>query len=394
MTTFPTKIPVSKIISGKTDDSIRKEFDKLEDKARLRPQPPTLKATLLKNKPFNADPNVIPYDFSRVEISHVLNEGDYVNASWINRLKEEKDYDSLIFNQYLPQSLIGLIVCQAPTDATIGQQLRMIYENDIEMVIQISGKNAKSAYEKDCSGSHVTKTVIEVEKLEKFLTKEVWDLTTERGKTSRLVHLCLETLHDDGKLTLDDLDNILKTISFVRREIGIKRDSINIVAHDDQGGVSGAAVFVALLHALEDMDDKSVQSESGTEGPLKASKETNTLDVFSIVDELRKKRMKMVCNQEDYVLIFKAMQRYAQNWRVFQSILEMKNDPKVNAKKKDPYLPMAPLEVEYVLADGSDEVESSDENILGASYESMELEPFDASKLGPPTTTDPSYLTL
>ena len=101
----------------------------------------------------------------------------------------------------------------------------------------------------------------------------------------------------------------------------------------------------------------------------------------------------MVCNQEDYILIFKAMQRYAQNWRVFQSILEMKTDP-TSAKKKDPYLPMAPLEVEYVLADGSDDEGSSEENILGSPYESMELEPFDASKLGPPTTTDPSYLTL
>lgn len=93
--------------------------------------------------------NLIPYDFNRVKISHILNEGDYVNGSWINMLKDERDYDDLIFHQYLPQSPIVLIVCQAPTATTIGRHLRMIYESNIELVVQVSGKNSKSAYEQD-----------------------------------------------------------------------------------------------------------------------------------------------------------------------------------------------------------------------------------------------------
>lgn len=48
MTTILTKIPVSKVISGNIDDSISKEFEKLEENERLRPKPPTSNGTLQK----------------------------------------------------------------------------------------------------------------------------------------------------------------------------------------------------------------------------------------------------------------------------------------------------------------------------------------------------------
>ena len=391
MTAISTKIPISKIISGKDDTSISKEFEKIDEDERLRPPPSTLKATMQKNQRFNVDQNVIPYDFNRVKISDTLNEGDYVNATWLHTLKEEGHYDELICNQYLPHSMIGVIVCQAPTDATIAQHLRMLYEHDIELVVQISGKSTKSAYEYDCSTSKVTKRIIEVNRVEEFLTQEEWDLTTERGKTSRLVHFRFESQQTNGMLNLDEIDNILKVIAYVRRSIGIKRDSINIAAHDEHGGGSAAAVFIALLRGLEDMDDKTSAPDAGVVGPLKASKETNTLDVFNIVAELRKKRMKMIGNHDDYVLIFKSLQRYAENWRVFQSILEMKTEP-TSEMKKDPPLPMASIEVEYVLEHGSAKG-SEDENILGSPYGSMELEPLDSDKPDLPTTNEGYYLT-
>ena len=50
---------------------------------------------------------------------------------------------------------------------------------------------------------------------------------------------------------------------------------------------------------------------------------------------------------------------------------------------------MASIEVEYALEDGSVKG-SDDENILGSPYGSMELEPFDANKLGIPTTNNPN----
>lgn len=217
-------------------------------------------------------------------------------------------------------------------------------------------------------------------------------MTTERGKRSRLVNFKFESPQTDEHLTIDDMDNILKAISFVRREIGINRDSINIVVHDKQSGVSGAAVFVALLLALEDMDDKTSQPDAVTDGPLKTSKEINTLEVFNIIDALHKKRMKMVRNQDDYALIFKALQHYAQNWKIFQSILEMKTDPS-DSKKKYPFLPIVPQKDKYVLEDGSPDG-SYDENILGLPYGSMESEQCDFSKSSSTTTNDPTYHNL
>ena len=183
--------------------------------------------------------------------------------------------------------------------------------------------------------------------------------------------------------------NLLKTISYVRREIGIKRDSINIAVNDEHGGVSAAAVFIALLYALEDLDDRTSQPDAGIEGPLKVSKETATLDVFKFVNELRKKRMKMVCRHDDYLLIFKAVQRYAQNYRMFQSILEMKNS-ETDAGMNGAYLPMVPGQHGYVLEDSS--VEGSMDGVKV--YDSMEFEPYDSTKLSPYASKDPDYLTL
>lgn len=389
MSKITTKMSITKFILGNLEDSTATEFEKLNENERLTRHQPTLKATLQKNSRFNVDPNVIPYDSNRVELSDLLNQGDYVNASWIHTLKEEGEYDNLVFHRYLPRSLIGVIVGQAPNETTISHHWRMLYEKDIDLEISITGKNAKSVYQQDYASCPVTRTVVEVKQVESFLTKEHWDMTTERGKTSRLSHFRFQSQQPDGHLTLDDIDNLLKTISYVRRQIGIKRDSINIAVSDEHGGVSAAAVFIALLYALEDLDDKTSQPDAGIEGPLNVSKETATLDVFEIVNELRKKRMKMVCRHDDYLLIFKAVQRYAQNCRMFQSILEMKNS-ETNAGMNGAYLPMVPGQHGYVLEDSS--VEGSMDGVKV--YDSMEFEPSDSTKLSPYASKDPDYLTL
>ena len=97
----------------------------------------------------------------------------------------------------------------------------------------------------------------------------------------------------------------------------------------------------------------------------------------------------MVCRHDDYLLIFKAVQRYAQNWRMFQSILEMKNS-ETDAGMNGAYLPMAPGKHGYVLEDSS--VEGSMDGVKV--YDSMEFEPYDPTKLSPYASNDPEYLTL
>ena len=65
---------------------------------------------------------------------------DYVNASWIQNVKESNAYDDLY--DFMPASSMSIILSQDPTPDTKEHYLRLIHEQRIDVVVHIgSDKN-------------------------------------------------------------------------------------------------------------------------------------------------------------------------------------------------------------------------------------------------------------
>ena len=125
-----------------------------------------------------------------------------------------------------------------------------------------------------------------------------------------------------------------------------------MLAYDDLGGVSGAAVLVSLLYLLEEIDDALLASKSDVG---KSGSDSMAINIFETVDDLRCKRMGMIRNIEEYTFLRQSVLYYAKYKERYddllreegaeqpsQSIYVNDDEPKVNPNN---------TEDEYVLYD-------------------------------------------
>ena len=246
------------------------------------------------------------------------------------RDRTEGAYDTLIIHPYLPFSQIGLIISQTPISITMDHHLLMIYENNVDICISISSKARLSLNGEGTSS--VSQKLIAKHVIENYLTKETWDFNTKRGRVKRLVYYHLlwsASKHPSN----DDLEKMSKAITFVRREMDTSKDTINMLVHDDNGGVSQAAIFVALLSVFEEIDEASLTP--GSANTIRVKQEDQTLDIFGVVDNLRSKRMKMISCSDEYKFLYKAAIYYAQNKARFDDLLKTKDEIRLSSNKKD-----------------------------------------------------------
>jgi hypothetical protein len=96
--------------------------------------------------------------------------------------------------------------------------------------------------------------------------------------------------------------------------MNVEKDSLKLVAHDGDGGVSGASVFVALYDLLQRVDE-SLPCDNTSNGKWSVDENTQ-LDVFTAVNTLRRERASMVNNYANYKLLFMCLEHYGRNWRM------------------------------------------------------------------------------
>ena len=118
--TISREISVDSLLDNTYPQPLMKEFEELQENDRNRSGIKS-KLTMAQGRRYNDGSNgqmnikkdILPYDQNRVKLKTTINGVDYINASWIQRVKEERVYDDLY--EFLPASRINFILTQDPT---------------------------------------------------------------------------------------------------------------------------------------------------------------------------------------------------------------------------------------------------------------------------------------
>ena len=257
------------------------------------------------NKHLNtAENGVVPFDENRVQLKLV----PYINASWINAPASDKTYSIAKIHPYLPMCQIGLICTQIPNKNSIDIYNKMILDHKVGMIVHFSSPLVELANpEKIFGESLVSKKTMKMEEFKHFLDKEKWEIDYDE-KVHQLKFFRFKGWPRKERLDGDAIRKMLSLISIIRNEVGGKNGiswykyGINMVVQDDHGGSSTAAIFISLLCLLEQIDGALLSGNYGIN-----EKEPLSIDIFKKVSELRRKRMKMITNFEEYKFLYQCV---------------------------------------------------------------------------------------
>ena len=345
------QIPLTKLIFGDVNLPAIEEFRELQEKDKSRANFTTIQAGLKKHKNLNLFEDIIPYDYNRVKIKHPRKNIDFINASWIHRIQTDGVYDSIRMHPYLPAEQIAIIIAQDPKEATMDHHLQMIYEQNVDLIIQfLNSTEEMKLLDDEFKGSIFSKRMLWRYKISDFLTKEVWDVAKEKDKTLSVVFYRFDGWNG-SKLSTDEMvQHMLTAITVFRKEMGNRRDMITTLLHDEVGGTSGASVFVSLLYLLEQVDDLMI-ARASKHG--ETTKDSNMcINIFEVVDNMRSKRMKMINTHEEYSFLFQAIIYYVEHKDKYDAKLKKQIDIPSHLSNVNGFASPIPhdiIEAEYVL---------------------------------------------
>ncbi|XP_067145114.1 tyrosine-protein phosphatase 10D-like [Centruroides vittatus] len=262
------------IMSADSDFRFSEEFELLKHVGREKL---CAAADLPVNRPKNRFTNILPYDHSRVKLLPTDDEegSDYINSNYIPG-----------FN-----SLREFIVTQGPLHSTRDDFWRMVWEQNCRAIIMLTRCIEKGREKCDHYWPFDTQPVyygdIQVTILNEsqYPHWTISEFKVCRGEQSRIVrHFHFTTWPDFG---VPDPPQIL--VKFVRafRE-RIIPDSKPVVVHCS-AGVGRSGTFIALDRLLQHIQ------------------KYDFVDIFGIVYEMRKERVWMVQNEQQYICIYQCL---------------------------------------------------------------------------------------
>ena len=329
------EICIEDLMNKTVQEPSKKEFDDLDEKDRERSG---IKGDLTnfqgckynngKLGKININAKSVPFDQNRVMLQTSIKGSNYVNASWIQNVNENGLYDDVY--GFLHWTTMNMILTQDPTPDTRQHYLQLINEQRIDALIHIGSDNDFQDWN-DKSYGHLSSELIELTKVNDFIVREKIDVSAMHGK-STIVHMT--TIYHFTAWPLNDTfserdsKNLLTFINFVRKEIGKHAPPFTMAAHDSNGGIEGAATFIVLYQAMNDVDSKILEKDSGQD-------EIGTVNLFERVNELRKKRAHMIQSFANYKFLFKTLALYASQKSHFDMALpQMKDDEDDNIFSK------------------------------------------------------------
>ena len=135
-------ISVDSLLDDTFQRPSKEEFDELEKKDRNR-SGLTSDLTMSqgrrhndgKNGIMNIKKDIIPYDQTRVKLQTPINGFDYINASWVQKIKANNVYDDVY--DFLSTSKMNFILTQNPTKDTKQHFYQMIFEQNVDVIVHI-----------------------------------------------------------------------------------------------------------------------------------------------------------------------------------------------------------------------------------------------------------------
>ena len=273
----------------------------------------------------NTNKDSLPYDHTRVKLSKPVNGTDYINATWIKTISGEDAYDELVYQDFLPYSKIRIILSQTPTNDSQPHYLKMIQDNQIDVVFQVASNKPPLDW-KNVSYGNISKELTRWYDLNDTLVKQHIAIRIKEERTHYATILTFYGWLEDNEFDAEDMETaktFLTAMTHLRNEIGKKNDTFTILAHDERGGIDGASALIVLLRLLEEIDFGLRGKRQRTGIDLEA------INVFEAIKELRKKRAYMVRSFATYEFLFNTMAFYASNKTLFDEMLK-----KINAKDR------------------------------------------------------------
>ena len=339
-------IPIAGILEGKFDMPTKDEFERLfQYQDKIESKLSTYQGKRNNNRPgLNAKPNVVPYDHNRIKLKDMLDGSDYINASLISSLRQsdEPSYDEIVYSSYVPTFQIQFIIGQEPGQSTLTRHFQMLHEQRVHVAISLHrGKGTKTLVLGNVSGfQHMTRKTVKKIQVSDTMCVYVFELfNTSSVETQYKTQVLFFEIFDFPKtdeFDAEDARNLLTNIASIRKQLKAKNDALKMMIYDDEAGLSGASIFVTLYQILENVD-LSVNENN----KLKQSAED--VNVFEVVNGLRKDRMNMVNTFGAYTFLHLCMMEYGPNRIMYDAIqskhlntANLPKDKKLVVKKTRP----------------------------------------------------------
>ncbi|XP_069765478.1 receptor-type tyrosine-protein phosphatase O isoform X2 [Narcine bancroftii] len=244
-------------------------------------------AELPANRCKNRYTNILPYDFSRVKLTSLQCEDDYINANYIPGFNSAREY----------------IATQGPLAETRNDFWKMIIQQKSGIVVMLTQCNERRRIKCDHYwpfseqpvnyGDVSVEMVFESEQpdqLDENLHSE-WMIRefniSYADDVRRVIHYNYMAWPDHGVPTADTTETILQFVQMVRQQ-AVKRPG-PIIVHCS-AGVGRTGTFIALDRLMQHIQEHEY------------------IDILGLVAEMRTYRTSMVQTEEQYIFIHRCVQ--------------------------------------------------------------------------------------
>ena len=286
----PKKINIAGILNGEVDLPEQVEFGKLfkyEDKIESRLCTYQGQRNN-KNTGFNVNPQILPFDHNRVKLRNPIDGNDYVNASKLSQSSDnDPTYDEVLYTEYVPFTKIGFFVGQDPTPQTLRHYHQMIHENLINVVVRVTSEPTTNPM-KEGKVTHfhdLTRKVVKRSQLMENLVStryELFDISSSDAQYMNKVQF-FEILKfpTEGVSSIEETNSLLSAFCLIRNLLKQKNNSLKLLVHDDEAGVSGSALFVALYDLLQNVDENVNENNQPKTVEIKPFQFLSKQNIFS-----------------------------------------------------------------------------------------------------------------
>ena len=322
----------------------------------------------------------LPFDQNRIRLQKPIDGCDYINACWISSQNEDTTYDEVIYTDYPSYSKIKFAIGQEPLSNTMDHHVRMIHENRFDIIIGFTGESPMVNFKAGNSYHYkdLTLKVLNSSQMNNQLTR--YEISLMNSSTTGPLVEHRSTFYQFTSLTMNELsslgevDELVTAICTIRNEMKSTTTCLKVLVHDPRGGVREGAVFIALYEMFE-LVDESFDANN------RLKKSATSIDVFAIVNRLRKDRAKMVENLFTYKFLFNCLNDYGKhritrNEQVGNASTRNDNirvDTEENGRTLEARVdePNHNVEVEYVMHNPSYEENNEDheDNIFSEYYD-------------------------
>ena len=305
-------VPISSIVKGNVSPHSLDEFENLIRYDDGIGQRFTTAQGVRYNKfgQFNLIPSNLPFDHNRIKLKIPIQNCDYVNANWMTPPSDAScAYDQLIYTSYLPFNCIRFAVGQEPLPRTLDHHFRMVHECKFDIVVSFTMEPSNKPFEvgKMYRFEGLTLNILNRIKINDSLHRTEFSLVNDDENRDQykhtLIHFEFHAWPNAESISLENTEMIVSAICFIRNEMTLKQSSLSVLVTDFRGGVAASAVFLALYEAMQEVDEAFTHDNQ-------LKKSVNDIDVFAIVNRLRKDRDRMVEDYATYKALFRCLGYY------------------------------------------------------------------------------------